>query len=115
MSSPVRFQKIESNIPIGCIDSLKSPFFDGNFVFSHLIQYKNFDEHLPEVGACAVKAMGQELPRVGHLVLFNLWPNRGDFGRRCAKIVRARRLFPANFAFRCFANNNFKDVKFSAL
>ena len=41
--------------------------------------------------------------------------NRGDFGRRCAKIVRARRLFPANFAFRCFANNNFKDVKFSAL
>ncbi len=41
--------------------------------------------------------------------------NRGDFGRRCAKIVRARRLFPANFAFRCFANNNFKDMKFSAL
>ncbi len=41
--------------------------------------------------------------------------NRGDFGPRCAKIVRARRLFPANFAFRCFANNNFKDVKFSAL
>ena len=41
--------------------------------------------------------------------------NRGDFGRRCAKLVRARRLFPANFAFRCFANNNFKDVKFSAL
>ncbi len=29
--------------------------------------------------------------------------NRGDFCRRCTKIVRARRLFPANFAFRCFA------------
>ncbi len=72
MSSSVRFQKIESNIPIGCIDSLKSPFFDGNFVFSRLIQYKNFDEHLPGVGACAVKARGQELPRVGHLILFNL-------------------------------------------
>ncbi len=72
MSSSVHFQKIESNIPIGCIDSLKSPFFNANFEFSHLIQYKNFDEHLPEVGACAVKAMGQELPRVGHLVLFNL-------------------------------------------
>ncbi len=71
MSSPVRFQKIESNIPIGCIDSLKSPFFDGNFVFSHLIQYKNFDEYLPEVGACAVKARGQELSRVGHLILYN--------------------------------------------
>ena len=70
MSSSIRFQKIESNIPIGCIDSLKSPFFDGNFVFSHLTQYKNFDEHLPEVGACAVKARGQELPRVGHLILF---------------------------------------------
>ena len=41
--------------------------------------------------------------------------NRGDFGRRCAKIVRAHRLFPANFAFRCFAKYNFKDVKFSAL
>ena len=41
--------------------------------------------------------------------------NRGDFGRRCTKIVRARGLFPANFAFRCFANYNFKDVKFSAL
>ncbi len=38
-----------------------------------------------------------------------------DFGRRCAKIVRAHRLFPANFAFRCFAKYNFKDVKFSAL
>ena len=70
MSSSVRFQKIESDIPISCIDSLKSPFFDGNFVFSRLnIQYKNFDEHLPGVGACAVNARGQELPRVGHLIL----------------------------------------------
>ncbi len=75
MSSSVHFQKIESNIPIGCIDSLKSPFFNANFVFSHLIRYKNFDEHLPGVGACAVKARGQELPRVGHLILFNLWFN----------------------------------------
>ncbi len=73
MSSPVRFQKIESNIVIGFIDSLKSPCFDGNFVFFRLIQYKNFDEHLPGVGACAVKARGQELPRVGYLILFNLW------------------------------------------
>ena len=47
--------------------------------------------------------------------VFLVTQNRGDFGRRCAKIVRARRLFPANFAFRCFANNNFKEVKFSAL
>ncbi len=51
----------------------------------------------------------------GNESISGLAENRGDFGRRCAKIVRARRLFPANFAFRCFANNNFKDVKFSAL
>jgi hypothetical protein len=31
--------------------------------------------------------------------------NRVDFRRRCIKIVRARELFPANFAFRCFAYN----------
>ncbi len=79
MSSSVHFQKIESNIPIGCIDSLKSPFFNANFVFSHLIQYKNFDEHLPGVGACAVKARGQELPRDGHLILSNLCWQHGVF------------------------------------
>jgi hypothetical protein len=32
-------------------------------------------------------------------------PNRGDFRGRCIKIVRARELFPANFAFRCLAYN----------
>ena len=31
--------------------------------------------------------------------------NRGDFRRRCIKIVRARELFPANFAFRCLVYN----------
>jgi hypothetical protein len=31
--------------------------------------------------------------------------NRGDFRWRCIKIVRARELFPANFAFRCWAYN----------
>ena len=55
---------------IGKIYSLKSSFFDGNFVFSYTIQYKNFDEHLPEVGACAVKTRGQESPRVGHSELY---------------------------------------------
>ncbi len=88
MSSPVRFQKIESNIPIGsCIDSLKSPFFGGNFVFSRLIQYKNFDEHLPGVGACAVKATGQELPRVGHLILFNLCLERRTIVTRLRSLM----------------------------
>ena len=89
MSSSVHFQKIESNIPIGCIDSLKSPFFNANFVFSHLIQYKNFDEHLPGVGACAVKARGQELPRVGHLILFNLCLRRKNEASRdeCADVL----------------------------
>ena len=58
ISSLVRFQKIERNMLIGKIYSLKSLFFDGNFVFSYTIQYKNFDEHLPEVGACAVKTSG---------------------------------------------------------
>ena len=58
ISSLVRFQKIERNMLIGKIYSLKSSFFYGNFVFSYTIQYKNFDEHLPEVGACAVKTRG---------------------------------------------------------
>ena len=53
--------------------------------------------------------------KIDLMFILVLMYNRGDFGRRCAKIVRARRLFPANFAFRCFANYNFKDVKFSAL
>ena len=56
-----------------------------------------------------------EIPETSMSSFKRLIDNRGDFCRRCAKIVRARRLFPANFAFRCFANYNFKDVKFSAL
>ena len=54
ISSCVRFQKNESNKQIDRIYSLKSRFFYGIFVFSYLIQYKNFGVHLPEVDACVV-------------------------------------------------------------
>ena len=54
ISSSARFPKIETNKQMDRIYSLKSPFFYGIFVFSYLIQYKNFDVHLPEVDACVV-------------------------------------------------------------
>ena len=66
--------------------------------------------------ACTVPRIYENLVELYlSLRIIEIINNRGDFGRRCAKIVRAGRLFPANFAFQCFANYNFKDVKFSAL
>ena len=54
ISRSVRFQKNARYKQIDYIYSLKSPFFYGIFVFLYSIQHKNFDVHLPEVGACAV-------------------------------------------------------------
>ena len=72
MSRPVCFKKFETIIQIGRIYFFKSPLFDRKFHFSHLLQYKNFDRRIPELGACAIKTRGQKLPRVGHLILPNL-------------------------------------------
>ena len=55
MSGPVYFHNFQSITQIGRINFLKSPLFDRKFHFSHLLQYKNVDRHVPEVGACAVK------------------------------------------------------------